>query len=54
MGQKNVFQKLLMDKFPDVLTKEQRECKILPLLSVLKRQDKVKTDLTIRGPVTRA
>lgn len=44
MGQKKDFRKLLMDKFPDVLTTEQKERKILTLLSALKRQGKIDTD----------
>lgn len=43
-GQKRDFRKLLMDKFPDVLTEEQKERKILTLLSALKRQNKIDTD----------
>nr|WP_206020568.1 ATP-binding protein [Pseudoflavonifractor sp. SW1122] len=44
VGQKKDFRKLLMDKFPDVLTEKQKERKILTLLSALKRQDKIDTD----------
>ena len=44
MGQKKDFRKLLMDKFPDVLTIEQKERKILTLLTALKRQGKIDTD----------
>lgn len=44
MGQKKDFRKLLMDKFPDVLTEKQKERKILTLLSALKRQNKIDTD----------
>lgn len=44
MGQKKDFRKLLMDKFPDVLTEKQKERKILTLLSALKRQGKIDTD----------
>lgn len=44
MGQKKDFRRLLMDKFPDVLTEEQKERKILTLLSALKRQNKIDTD----------
>ena len=43
-GQKKDFRKLLMDKFPDVLTEAQKERKILTLLSALKRQNKIDTD----------
>lgn len=43
-GQKKDFRKLLMDKFPDVLTENQKERKILTLLSALKRQNKIDTD----------
>lgn len=43
-GQKRDFRKLLIDKFPDVLTEEQKERKILTLLSALKRQNKIDTD----------
>lgn len=43
-GQKKDFRKLLMGKFPDVLTEEQKERKILTLLSALKRQNKIDTD----------
>lgn len=44
VGQKKDFRKLLMDKFPDVLTEKQKERKILTLLSALKRQNKIDTD----------
>ena len=44
MGQKKDFRKLLMDKFPDILTIEQKERKILTLLTALKRQGKIDTD----------
>ena len=44
MGQKKDFRKLLIDKFPDVLTIEQKERKILTLLTALKRQGKIDTD----------
>lgn len=43
-AQRKDFRKLLMDKFPDVLTPEQKERKILTLLSALKRQGKIDTD----------
>ena len=43
-GQKKDFRRLLMDKFPDVLTEKQKERKILTLLSALKRQNKIDTD----------
>ena len=43
-GQKKDFRKLLMDKFPDVLTEKQKERKILTLLTALKRQNKIDTD----------
>ncbi len=43
-AQRKDFRKLLMDKFPDVLTEAQKERKILTLLSALKRQGKIETD----------
>lgn len=43
-AQRKDFRKLLMDKFPDILTEQQKERKILTLLSALKRQGKVDTD----------
>ena len=43
-AQRKDFRKLLMDKFPDVLTEAQKERKILTLLSALKRQNKIDTD----------
>ena len=43
-GQRKDFRRLLIDKFPDVLTPEQKDRKVLTLLMALKRQGKIETD----------
>ena len=43
-GQRKDFRRLLIDKFPDILTPEQKDRKVLTLLMALKRQGKIETD----------
>ena len=43
-AQRKDIRELLWDKLPGVLTDEQKERKILTLLTALKRKEKIKTD----------